>query len=123
MGNNSQFVIDYKKRSIEFSVGVITFCDSLPKTTSAQVIAKQLLRCATSVGANFVEAQAAPTQKDFLNFLSIALKSGNETVYWLVLLERASIGDINMIKKLQCEVEELSKILGSIISKLRNKNR
>ena len=120
MSKNTQFVQEYITRSIKFGVSVIHFCNELPKSTSAQVIAKQVLRSSTSVGANFVEAQATHSRQDFLNFLTIALKSANETIYWLKLLIEARIGNINREQALVRESQELANILGAILKKLRS---
>lgn len=88
---------------------------------STQIIAKQLLRTATSVGANIVEAQASPSRKDFTNFFHYSLKSANETKYWLCLLKDANKGNVEIIDKLIKEIEELARILGSSILTLRGK--
>jgi four helix bundle protein len=88
---------------------------------STQIIAKQLLRAATSVGANIFEAQASPSRKDFTNFFHHSLKSANETKYWLCLLKDANKVNIEIIDKLIKEIDELAKILGSSILTLRAK--
>lgn len=119
MTKNSEFVQSFRLRTLRYSVRIISFCDKLPKILSAQVIAKQLLRSATSIGANFVEAQATNSRKEFLNYLSIALKSANETEYWLTLLLEAQIGYQTEEKLLTQETRELGNILGSILKKLR----
>ena len=74
-------VYDLKKRSYIYSLDVIKFLECLPKDYIAQTIGKQLLRSATSVGANIVEAQAASSKKDFANFYNHALKSSNESKF------------------------------------------
>lgn len=119
MGTNVQFVEDFTKRSIRFSVAVIEFCNELPRSIASQVIVHQLIRCTTSIGANFVESQAAHSRKDFSNFLQIALKSANETTYWIRLLREAKIGTIHAQNILFTEAQELANILGSIVKKLR----
>ncbi|MEK9195061.1 MAG: four helix bundle protein [Patescibacteria group bacterium] len=88
MQNNSQkFKTDIRVRSYQFALTVIKFIDELNKNDwSIQVIAKQLLRSATSIGANIIEAQAGSTKRDFTNFFSYALKSANETKFWIGLL-------------------------------------
>ncbi len=78
---------DLKYRSYGFSLDVIDLLELLPKNYIYQTIGKQLLRSATSVGANIIEAQAGRTRKDFANFYQIVLKSANETKYWLSILK------------------------------------
>ena len=70
--NNRTFKIDVKYRAYVYALAIIKFIDTLDKKDfSVQVIVKQLLRSATSIGTNIVEAQAGSTKKDFTNFLII----------------------------------------------------
>jgi len=85
---------------------------------ATQVICKHLIRSATSIGANIVEAQASPTRKDFSNFLSHALKSANESRYWLALLRDTNKFNSDC-KKLLEQAQELAKILGSTVKTLK----
>ncbi|PIZ48107.1 four helix bundle protein, partial [candidate division WWE3 bacterium CG_4_10_14_0_2_um_filter_41_14] len=75
-----------KERAYKFSLLVIKFINKLPNKRLYWVIGDQLLRSATSIGANLIEAKGASSTKDFINFYSYSLKSANETVYWLNLL-------------------------------------
>lgn len=115
---------DYRKQLIEratlFARRVITLVDKFPNRRSAWVISDQLIRAATSVGANIIEAQAASSRKDFINFLNHALKSGNETKYWLILAKDLDQKLFQEIEILIQETIELTKILGSSIIKLKN---
>ena len=90
---------------------------------SIQVIARQLLRSGTSIGANVIEAQAASSKKEFTNFLNHALKSANETKFWLALLRDSGKGKRQVIERLLCETKELANILGSSILTLRGKRK
>ena len=106
---------DAKIRSYDFSLEIIKLVDDLKKDTVSEVIAKQILRSATSIGANIIEAQASPTRRDFSLFLSHSLKSANETVYWLNLLKDSKKSTNDKIEPLVFECEQLCKILGSSI--------
>ena len=88
-----------------------------------QIISKQLLRSATSIGANIIEAQAGSSKKDFTNFFSHALKSANESKFWLGLLRDSKKGNQEEIEKLLQETIELSNILGSSILTLKGKKK
>lgn len=77
----------------------------------------QLLRSATSIGANVVEGSAGSSKKDWQKFLIIALKSANESKYWLCLIRDTLDIDRNKVHELLTEADELSKILASIIIK------
>jgi len=80
----------------------------------------QLLRSATSIGANVVEGKAGSSKKDFRNFYTIALKSANETNYWLCLIRDTNIVNVDKDKivELITEADELSKIIASIVINL-----
>ena len=74
------------EKSFEFSVRIVRLFQYLTKEKQEYVLAKQLLRCGTSIGANISEAQYAQSKKDFVAKLEIALKESNETSYWLKLM-------------------------------------
>ena len=79
------------------------------------------MRSATSIGANIVEAKSSSSRKDFIKFYEIALKSANETKYWLGLLRDATEADKSKIGELLAKVNELSNILGSSLLTLKKK--
>lgn len=119
--NNSKVKSELKYRCYFFSIQIIKFLNTLPRKRVYWVIADQLLRCSTSIGANVVEAKSSSSRKDFIKFYEIALKSANETKYWLGLLRDAISLDEKIINQLLREVDELSKMLGSSILTLKNK--
>ncbi len=118
---------EYKKRLINraflLAKKVIALVDKFPGKRSAYVICDQLVRAVTSIGANIIEAQAASSRRDFINFLNYALKSGNETRFWLALAKEVAPQEIVEIEALLNEVQELTRILGSSISTLKGKNK
>jgi len=118
---NSKLKTDLKHRAYQYSIKMIEFLDTLPKDVSTEVIAKQLLRSATSIGANIVEAKAASSKRDFTNFFSYSLKSANESLYWLGLLRDAKKMNNPQIDDLLKETKELANILGSSILTLKGK--
>ena len=111
-----------KYRAFKFSLDIINFLEKLPRHYIFEIVGKQLLRAATSVGANIVEAQAGRTKKDFINFYHIALKSANETKYWLAILD-IKIKDNKEIKNLIKEAIEISNILGASLLTMKGKNK
>jgi len=122
--NNSKFKTDLKKRAYFYALDIIKFIDTLDKRDfSARIIGNQLLRSATSIGANIIEAQAGSTKRDFTNFFSYALKSANESKFWLGLLRDSGKADRNKTEGLLQETIELSNILGSSILTLRGKKK
>lgn len=122
--NNSKFKTDLKARAYFYALEIIKFIDSLDKRDfSAQIISRQLLRSATSIGANIIEAQAGSTKRDFTNFFSYALKSANESKFWLGLLRDSAKADKNKTEVLLQETIELANILGSSILTLKGKRK
>lgn len=119
--NNSKGKTELRYRCYYFSIKVIQFLAGLPEKKIYWTIADQLLRCATSIGANIVEAKSSSSRKDFINYYQIALKSANETKYWLCLLRDATDTDKDAVTQLLTEVEEISKMLGASILTLKNK--
>lgn len=123
--DNEKRKSEIKYRAAYFSLNIISFVESFPSRKTFWILGDQLLRSATSVGANIVEAQAASSRKDFIRFYDIALKSANETRYWLFLLKESNLLTTNpeftKIKSLQDEACELGKILGASLLTLKGK--
>lgn len=107
------------KISITFSLQVIEYCELL-NTEKRFILAKQLLRSATSIGANAMEAQNPESKTDFIHKMKIAAKEADETQYWLILCEHAR-NYPDLPGGLSEKLEELNKILGSIISTAKRK--
>jgi four helix bundle protein len=78
------------------------------------IISKQLLRSATSVGANVTESAAAQSKKDFISKLSISSKEARETKYWLLLLDKSKLVNLDYTEYIN-DIEEIIRILTSII--------
>lgn len=114
-------IFDLKERSYQFGISVIKVVKQLPRNTASYVIVSQLIRAAMSIGANIVEGSAASSKKDFINFYNTALKSAVETKYWLRSLVDSGLASVSQVEQLLAEVEELSNILGSIVSKSRKR--
>ena len=109
---------EFYRRVYQFTLAIIRLLDGTKKDTTISVITHQLLRSATSIIANIVEAKSASSRKDYINFFTHALKSANETKVWLCLLRDAR--KIDVTKELQ-ENEEIAKILARSIITLKTK--
>ncbi len=101
--------------SIEFALITIEQYKFL-LTQKEYIMSKQLLRSATSIGANIHEAISAESKKDFIHKLSISLKEARETKYWLILLKKSSYLKSNFEK-----IDTIIKILVSIILTTKQK--
>jgi len=108
---------DLEPRTLEFAKNVLIFCKKLPKSVIAGEIVKQLVRAATSVGANYIEANEALSKKDFLMRIKICRKESKESGYWLKLLEVNHPSLLQEKDILLGESMELTKIFSSIITK------
>ena len=120
---NEKPKIELKYRAYQYSIKMIEYLDTLPNDISTSVITKQLLRSSTSIGANIIEAKGASSKRDFTNFFAIALKSANESLYWLGLLRDAKKLKSQTLDNLLNETKELANILGSSILTLKGKNK
>jgi len=118
---NQNSKLDIKIRAYRFALRIITLIDSLSNCRANIVIGDQLIRSATSIGANIIEAQSASSKKDFKNFLNHSLKSANETKFWLALLRDSGKKSTDEINPLLNETRELANILASSILTLKNK--
>jgi four helix bundle protein len=106
---------DLRERTTRFALRVIRLCASLPKTTEAQVIGRQLLRSGTSVGAHYREACRARSRAEFVSKTEGAIAELDETCYWFELLVRGEIVAASKLTDLQREAEELLAILVSSV--------
>lgn len=120
---NSKPKTELKYRCYYYSIKIIEFLETLPEKRVYWVISDQLLRSATSIGANIVEAKSSSSKRDFIKFFEIALKSANETKYWLCLLRDATKADKEKIDYLLKEVDEISKMLGSSLLTMKGKKK
>lgn len=111
----------FKMRLIDFSVSVMKACGELRKDPVLWPVCDQLVRSATSVGANINEAQGAGSRKDFANYFQIALKSARETRYWIQVIERYEHKKGKVLAPLFKENEQLVGILQASIKTLRSK--
>ena len=107
------------ERTFKFSQELISFCSRAPKNQINNPIISQLVRAGTSIGANYAEADAASTKKDFLNKLAISRKEINETKYWLRIVAGLLPEEKGVLRELFREVQELNLIFVAIIRKGR----
>ncbi len=100
------------KLSFDFSLLVIEYCEKL-EANKKNVLARQLLKSGTSIGANSMEAQNAESKADFIHKIKIAAKEADETQYWLMLCDYAST--YPDCKLLLNKLEEIQKVLNKIL--------
>jgi len=106
-------------RTKKFAIRVIRLVSKLPKNNAARVIGGQLLRSATSIGANYREAARSSTKKHFTSILSISLREADETLYWLELLAESEIIKPELLVDLLDECNQLVAILAASVKESR----
>ena len=109
-------------RTKAFALRVIRLVESLPNGRTADVIGKQLLRSATSVGANYRAARRGRSNAEFCAKLGIVEEEADECVYWLELLAESGIVRAELLSKLRDEANEIVAMIVSSISTARSRN-
>lgn len=109
---------DLEERLFGFVVSTIRFLRTLDNSPEVSVIRYQLIKSSTSAGANYEEAQAGSSRKDFGNKSNISLKEMRESNYWLRLMAALEIGEHQKLHPLVQESKELKLILGAIVKKI-----
>ena len=112
---------DLKVRTKDFAVRIIKLFAALPKTVEAQVIGKQILRCGTSVGAQYRESQRAKSDADFISKIEGSLQELEETAYWLELVEEMKLFDSAKLEPLRSETKALIAIFITIAKKVKSR--
>lgn len=112
-----------KQRTRTFALRVIRLCESLPKDRTADVIAMQLLRSGTSVGANYRSACRAKSNRDFIAKMGIVEEECDECLYWMDLLIEAGIVEERLLTNLKKEADELLSIIIASIKTARKRNK
>lgn len=108
---------DLEERTASFGIAVIKFCKTIVLNEITRPIINQLIRSATSVGANYMEANGADSKKDFKSKISICKKEAKETMHWFRMISEADPKWIEQARKLWKEARELSLIFGAISRK------
>jgi len=119
--DKAKFKNEFKRRIYKFALEIIRFIDELPRDKTRDILCNQLLRSATSIGANVIESGSASSKKDYTNFFTYALKSANETKFWLGLLRDSGKANKDITNKHLKETSEIANILASSILTLKGK--
>jgi four helix bundle protein len=110
-----------KIKSFAFSLRIVRLYQFLTESKREFILSKQLLRSGTAIGALVRESEHAESKADFIHKLSIALKEANESAYWLDLLHQSNYIDKNDFETYKTEVEEILRLLISIIKSSKQK--
>ena len=114
----------FKSRTKTLALRVIRLVEALPKQqATAEVIGKQLLRSATSVGANYRAACRAKSTAELISKLSIVLEEADESLYWMELLVDYNLIPANKLQSLMAETNEIVSMLVASLKTLRSKSK
>ena len=114
---------ELQNRTADFAVRVIELADGLPKRVSTETLGKQLVRCATSVGANYRAACRARSHSGFVSKMQIVQEEADESQYWLQLLYRVGAVKEDVFRPLEKEAGELTAIFTSSAATARKNRR
>ena len=112
-----------RQRSFDFAVKAVKLTRYLSDKKQAWVLARQVLRSGTSIGANLAEAHYAASRKDFLNKCKIAQKECAETFFWIQLLQRCDFLSDEQAKSLADDCDELRRMLSATCKTIENNGK
>lgn len=110
-----------KKRTKQIGIEIIILINQFPNSIATRAISNQIIRSATSIGANYRAACRAKSPADFINKLKIVEEETDETIYWLEIVEETKLFQSPIIQELKIELNEILSIVVSSIKTLRNK--
>jgi len=123
MTEKEEFIEMMKKRTKQFAVDVIKFCESLKPSKATSVITYQLVKAATSTGANYRAACRARSKKEFFSKICIVVEEVDESEYWLEVIKAAiSSNDLAELDRLLIEANEIIKITSKAKNSTYNKS-
>jgi four helix bundle protein len=112
---------DLKERLMLFGLRVIRMTESLPRSRAADVIGRQLIRCATSVGANYRAACRARSKADLIAKMGIVEEECDESLYWMEVLARSGLIEERLLSNLVKEADEILSIIVASIKTARTR--
>jgi four helix bundle protein len=115
--DRSNVIVDL---TFKFAISIVKYCEEL-ESKKKFVIAKQLLKSGTSIGANIREAQNAESKNDFIHKFKIAAKECDETIYWLAICKE--IDSYPFDDNLTEQIEVISKVMSKILATSKNGNK
>lgn len=108
-----------KSRTKKFSIDVIDLAEKLPNTISSRIIVNQLVKCGTSVGANYRAVCRSRSNNEFISKMQVVLEESDESCYWLEIVEEKGWVDVKDLLK---EANELTAIFVSSLKTIKNKS-
>jgi len=119
--NSSELSEKFRQRTKLFTIRIIAFSKSLPKSPESQIILKQLIRSVASTAANYRAACRAFSNTEFFSKLSIVVEEADESVFWLEIIHEANLVNEQEVLPLLREANEILAIVASSRKTMRNK--
>ena len=113
----------FKARTKKLAVAIIKQIDKLPKSRAADVVANQIIRSGTSIGANYRAACRAKSTADMINKMKIVEEESDATMYWLEILADADLAPKEQIRELYKETNEILAMTIASVKTLRNRSQ
>lgn len=110
-----------EEKLLLYSIKIINLCSRLRRSTIPFHLVDQLVKSGTSVGANYAEANASESEKDFVHKIEISRKETGETIYWLKIVQRLTFPTSIEVEELIQESTHIMNILGSMCRKVKEK--
>lgn len=107
---------ELKNRLIQFTIDVLELTKKLPRSVENEIFSKQIIRSASSIGANYSEAMFAHSRIEFIHCVNISRKESSETVYWLEVIKKANP---NHLGKIDVLIEEGTSLLKIFVSSIK----
>jgi len=112
---------ELKERTMGFALRVVKMVEALPDSVAGRTVARQIVRCATSVAANYRAALRAKSDADFINKVTIVLEEADEAGFWLEFSARAQLLSISRLQGLMDEADELTRIFNATRTSTRKR--
>jgi four helix bundle protein len=113
---------ELKRRTKQFALRCMKLADSLATTYSSRAIAAQLVRCGTSVGANYRAACRSRSKAEFIARLGVVEEEADESAFWMELIVEGGIKSPRVVQSLRAEADELTRIIAASIKTMRSRN-
>lgn len=120
--NQTNKTFDLEERTAKFGEQIIKLCKNLTSNSINNSLINQIVRSATSIGANYMEANGASSKADFTNKIFLCKKEAQETKHWLRMLLSCNLEKSNEIQLLWKECQELTLIFQKITSTIRSRS-
>ena len=119
--DKEKFKKEFIQRLIRLSIKAVKFAEKLREEKISYCIIEQFIDAITSIGANTMEAKSSHSVKDYIKFFEIALKSANETKYWLLVIKEITKSNKNETEEILKETIEVANIIAKSVMTLKNK--